>query len=214
MPAHDDEPRRPDPRREVRNNLIFLVALLLLSAPGLTILVGKALRGEGGLRSDPPSVRVATPYLNPVGTAPGVTRSVPPQTLAWVDSVSREVLGKPALRREAAGGRPDPVIGDERAAELLSLDPPAVLVWQHEEGPAAGSVAVVIDGEATAAESIVTFPVPPEVRHELQQFGYPNPPRSAVVAVLPARAGGLEAWELRWTRDGTEYRDVLALPGQ
>ena len=198
----------------MRNNLIFLVALLLLSAPGLVILVGKALRGEGGLRSDPPSVRVATPYLNPVGTAPGVTRSVPPQTLAWVDSVSREVLGKPALRRKAAGGRPDPIVGESRAAELLSLDPPVVLVWQHEEGPAAESVAVVIDGEATAAESLETFPVPPEVRHELQQFGYPNPPRSAVVARLPTAAGELPAWEIRWTRGETTYADVLTLPAR
>jgi hypothetical protein len=207
VPSDPTEPADagpPDRRRELRNNLIFLVIILALTLPGIVLITGKALRGEGGLSSAPPARRVETPYLHQVQTADHVKRSVPPQTLAWVDELARKYVGADADRIIAAGNRPTPRIGDRQWIELIALDPPVALLWQHGEGPDPSDVTVVADDFSDRpAEVLAVEPVPMRIREELQAFGMPAPPRRVTVLSLPTPADGAEALELTWRR-GTE----------
>ena len=209
-------------QREARVNLIFLIALLALSTPGLVLLVGKALNGTGGLNASPPSSRVATPYLNPVGTAPDTVRLAPPKTVAFVDDVAREHTGRPATRPGAAGGRPSPVIGEKRQIELLGRDGEdwVLAIWHHRDGPDVDAVTATADNVDVAATVDGFADVPGEVREELQDgpplpnlkgyAGYAAPPRrlSVVRVTAPASAGRLS---LSWRRGDLSQADEIDL---
>ena len=217
--------------REAKLNLGFLIVLLALSLPGMFMLTRKALRGEGGLNASPPDVAISTPYLHPVGIAPGVTRSTPPLTLAWVDEVAESATGRPALRLSAAGNRPVPIIGAEFRLELLdiNLDPQAtpnapagtvtLLAWQHTaDAPPAEDFVVVVDDQPAVTLAVETREVPQKVLKELQAYGYPRPPASAVVLTLAlpvadeetALAGRTIA--ASWARGDERRGDTLTLP--
>ena len=206
-------------RREVKYNLIFLVALLALSAPGIYKLTSKALRGEGGLNSQPPDVAVRTPYLNPVGTASGVVRSVPPITLGWVDDVARATRHRPALRREAAGGRQEPILGTQFSAELIDFDGfhVGVLLWLHRDEPVQiWAVQAMAGDEKLKRLDAQVMPVPDDVVKELQAYGFPAPPTQVVVATFyPSQslsiAGGTDV-TVRWKQADQELQDTLRLP--
>ena len=220
--------------REAKFNLVFLVALLALSLPGMIILTRKALNGTGGLNASPPDVAISTPYLHPVGVAPGVTRSAPPLTLAWVDEVAESATGRPALRLSAAGNRPVPIIGEAFRLELLDANPdsratpnaPAgtvtLLAWQHAaDAPPAEDFVVSVDGEPAVVLALEPREVPQKVLKELQAYGYPRPPATAVVLTLalPSADEGGEDRGLAgrtiaasWARGDERRGDTLALP--
>jgi LPXTG-motif cell wall-anchored protein len=72
---------------ETRNNLIFLVGLLILMAPGAIILFNK--KSEPGARpvGAPDPVRTTTAYMDPY-PADSVERLAPLRTLQWVDELA------------------------------------------------------------------------------------------------------------------------------
>ena len=206
-------------RREAKYNLIFFIALLLVSLPGIYKLTSKALRGEGGLNSQPPDVAIRTPYLNPVGTASGVVRSVPPLTLGWVDDVARDARGRRALRREAAGGRQEPILGTQYSAELLDFDGfhVTVLLWLHRDARVYKyDVAAMAGDEELTWLSAQDLTVPDDVVKELQAYGFPAPPTRAIVATFyPSRSLSIDAGTdvtIRWQQAGDDLMDSFRLP--
>jgi hypothetical protein len=212
--------------KENRNNLIFLVTLVVLSAPGLIILVTKALNGTGGLTATPPSKKVRTAYLNPVGGEAGLIRLVPPVTLAFVDKVAQEHAGGLPERGSAAGGRPVPTVSAGRRIEWLrqdSVDGAYMLLWlrARSEGPV-DKVEADVDGRPIAAEVVVELDVDEAVRKELQEgsggrsalgySGYANPPRRVAVVRLATPSIEGQPVELRWRRDEVTQEDVIVAP--
>ncbi len=160
---------------------------------------------------------MATPYLNPVGTAPGVVRLYPPETVDFVQDLSRQFTNGPQLRKYESGGRPNPLLGERRHVELLGRSDGEwiVAVWQHEDGPDLESIAVEPGGSSRIVSHVE---VPQDVRRELQkgpQFGalkgfagYAAPPRRVSIVALQADAGEVR---LSWQRGDIDGYDVLNL---
>ncbi len=204
--------------RESRTNLIFLVILLALSVPGMVLLVGKAWRGEGGLNASPPAAKIKTPYLNPVGTASGVVRVVPPETGDFVESLAQRFLGSSVLRRLGAGGRPRPVMSQGLNLELIGRDDDGLtlLLWLHADGVDASSITL----GGVEARVLDVVDVPKAVRTELQKgpltasgsgfSGYAAPPRQVVVFHVATR-DDVDIANITWRRGDREEADIIDL---
>ncbi len=212
--------------REARFNLIFLIVLLALSAPGMIILTTKALRGTGGLNASPPTAKVATVYLNPVGASGKTIRLATPKVVSFVDGMAQKHLDRPAQRLGGAGGRPSPLIGHDFRLEALGRgkDGWYVLIWQHVDGPDASNITGTLGGQTIEAQVVEVVDVPTEVRRELQKgpplttvegfAGYAAPPRR--VAVVRVTGGETGVLSLSWDRDEVRRSDAIdlsALPG-
>jgi hypothetical protein len=209
--------------KETRFNLIFLVALLLISAPGVVLLIGKQLKPGARRLADPPYVRRTEAYNNPLPASSASVRVAPPITAAWVEAVTIEQLGHPALRHQAAGGRREPIMSEGRRFELLGLDRDgdgatlALLGWLAELGR--GDVQA-IDAEAEClgileGVEVVQLDVPPDVIKELKGIGFVTPPTRVGLTrlrfTLAAKPGSEAIVRLRWHLADDEGQDVLNL---
>lgn len=210
--------------KETRFNLIFLVALLLISTPGVILLIGKQLKPGARRLADPPYVRRTEAYNNPLPASSASIRVVPPITAAWVEAMTMEHLGHPPLRHAAAGGRSEPIMSDGRRFELLGLDRDgneatlALLGWLADLGR--GDVEA-IDAEAAflgnlEAVEVVQLEVPPDVIRELKGIGFVTPPtRIGLTRLRFAAAGQPVSSEaivrLRWQLADDQEEDVLKL---
>ncbi|HEX8342320.1 MAG TPA: hypothetical protein VF624_15560, partial [Tepidisphaeraceae bacterium] len=125
--------------RELRLNLIFLVILLMLMAPGFYILMRKRL-ADTDRRADlphPPPHSVA--YVQPGPVPPHLPRVEPSAAKVWVSRLVRDRFGAEMFRAE---GNVPCISGDHRAqltyfaadAGRLRLQ---LLLWQAPEAAGA-----------------------------------------------------------------------------
>lgn len=208
--------------KEARLNLVFLVALLLLSLPGVILLISKHLKPGARRLADPPYVRRTEAYNNPLPASTASIRVVPPITSEWVARLAVDRTGSPPLRHEAAGGRWDPVISEGRRFELLSLRAEnesvtvVLLGWLGELGR--GEVQELV-GEAPALGTLESveverLEVPSQVVKELQELGYVVPPSRVGLVWLrfaPPPTQGDARLQIAWRGGGAEAHDVLDL---
>ncbi len=216
--------------REAKFNLWFLLAFLLISLPGLVILVRKKMQPDARSMAEASYVRPSDTYNNPLPTRSKGVRTVPPQTFAWVEDLAAEHLGHPPLRHVAAGGRREPVMSRQRRFELLDVQErdghPVVilLAWQPDFGAQrVNSLHASAPGLGSLAEThIQPVAVPGHVIDELKDEGFVLPPaRTAVVwlhfkGTTPTEATApatLPAIELAWSTPEGSFEDVLELSG-
>lgn len=215
--------------REAKLNAIFLLAILLLSLPGVIILVRKKLDPDARYMAEAPYIRRTEVYNNPVDAGTRSIRVVPPVTSGWVSELTNEHLGSAPLRREAPGGRVEPILSAGRHFEFLAAPEDAggrtiaLLAWLDDFG--AGRVASV-DADAEGGllgelqeVSIQEIAVPPKVVDELQDGGFVVPPRRVAIVRLqfaaPTTPGITDAASqrliLRWRAGDESRQDVLDL---
>ena len=210
--------------QEARLNLTFLIALLLLSVPGVVMLVGKHLQPGARRLADPPYVRRTEAYNNPLPASSASVRVVPPVTAAWVESLARDHLGHPPVRHLSAGGRNDPIMSADRRIELLDVEQNAgatllaVLIWSAELGRGAVTrIEAEAPGLGLEEVEVTRLDVPEDVIAELKGLGMVVPPAQIGLARLrfssTARGIGEDDGRLlvTWQTADMRWQDVLNL---
>lgn len=212
--------------KEAKFNLVFLVVLLLVSLPGLVILIKKKLDPEARRMSEAPYVRRTEAYNNPLAASTSSRRVVPPLTARWVESLATERLGAAPLRYMAAGGREEPVMSEGRRFELLGIRQAPegttliVLAWLGELGRREVEQFEAQAESLGALQSVEVdqIDVPHEVIEELKDEGYIVPP--AQVGLLWLRFAGARSpadstdgprIRLTWHSPQASGEDVLDL---
>ena len=163
-------------RREARNNLIFIIVLLILVTPGLVMLVRKKLR-------QPPSdqmgfsspVRLAIPYIDPLPKSTQYRLINPPVLHQWVQGLA------------ANRWTQQPTVSRQRSFQLIDFsgDQAVILIWDPRLK--ISSATFFIDGKPVAPAQVDSLSLPPAVISELRQLGYLAPPTeiAKVVFTLP-----------------------------
>lgn len=189
--------------REVRINLIFIGALVLLLAPGFVFLMKKKLSDTSGRSNFMPEAapyRIA--YIQPL-PAPPVPRKQPKLVRDWVTRLAVEHFGEEVGE---SGRRPfatNPFVSDRFVTECVGTFPldgrqrVVLLQWEDNVNLSTTPSTAVrvfdendvgVDCQTAAVERV---DVPPDVRHALQDVGYVDPPVHVwwIAADKPASAG-------------------------
>lgn len=179
---------------ERRANLVFIVTLLLLTLPGMVMLVVKKL-------SKPPSD--APPMMNPVrgrlaymdttmgGYVDRRERFVPPLTGDFVAAyAARQLFYHPGLVSIVESPGWKPVMSEDLSTQVLALDRTSgnqavmLLCWEGDAKPIIENWSFLgmasgreVAGTVTGIES---YNLPLEVRRELRSSGFVLPPASVV----------------------------------
>ncbi len=176
--------------KELRANLIFLIILLVLIAPGFIILIRKKLAGSDQPNYMPDPVPHAAAFNQPPPVPPKVDRVEPTIVRAWVSNQVQERFDpKAALLRSADGTAP--VMGDRyitQAAMISRSDAGnvrvALLVWDAaasvSKAPAKMSIVTPAGSMAADATDAFSVDVPKDVRHALQSVGFIDPPEKVL----------------------------------
>jgi hypothetical protein len=168
-------------RSETRANVIFLAVLMALTLPGAIILFRKKLEPGARPMGAPDPVRRSTPYMDPAPVAGPVSRVVPPRTARWVASLAHLYCPSWIIP-------PAPVMSEHRSFELIgdSRTPTTrtitLLCWD-ETLSADFSHLKFTSPASTPVQTVHAelIPLPPQVRKELQEAGWPRPPHQVPV---------------------------------
>ena len=160
--------------RETRSNLIFIAIFLAICLPGAVILVKKKMRPGASQAplSRPDPVRRQLPYMAPQVTSDKVVRYVPPLTREWLMEVDRSRGGTGEfLVRDRL-----PTLSEDRSLQVLNLTDSTVtlILWEHSR--LASEPTVEVEGRVVKRVERHVAEVPREVRRELQDGGFVDPP--------------------------------------
>lgn len=205
--------------RETRNNLIFIALLLAVCLPGGIILFKK--KSQPGARpiGALDTVRTETAYVNPTPYGSKLSFTVPPQTDQWVAKVG-SADGFPKVAIDAHKGRLISkarlfqIVRQEKESDGLHL---TLIIWNPEVPVPTPVVNVAYRDPAQSSpttvnvDSIKEVDLPAEVREELRNTGYVEPP--ARVSVVRVRIDDLPAYELlvEAGRSGNLLHDSIAV---
>ncbi len=193
-------PESPRPKKfwtPTKANLAFILFLVLLSAPGVFMMVSKKLKSEGK-PTFPPGVRHQLAYMDPTaGESKAHLRVVPPVTGDWVGSIAHNRRQfAPELALKVSGKEWKPIMGSNRSMQLLGFDQiegrarAMVLIWDERALPISKQYEFTFktDSQTLVAEldGMVGDGLPLDVRDELQNYGYIRPPTRAIWALFSA----------------------------
>lgn len=158
--------------RELKANLVFIIALLIVAAPGVFIMMRKRMEqsshGNGGdfMRSVVPS---SVAFNQPPPYRPNLPKYEPPVARAWVETEIRKTLPADARVIRARDGTP--IMSDNSRLQLLSINTRTahLLLWDNP------AQLPQLTPTPTSVE-MKKLIVPKDVRHALQNVGYVNPP--------------------------------------
>lgn len=209
--------------RETRNNLIFIVLLVAVCLPGGIILFKK--KSQPGARQIGAldTVRTETAYVNPIPYGSKLSFTVPPQTDQWVARVgSADESPKVAINAEKgrliSKARLFQIVRQENEPDGLHL---TLIIWNPEVPVPTPVVNVAYRGPghsspiAVNVDSIKEVDLPAEVREELRNTGYVEPPTR--VSVVRIRIDDIPTYELlvEAGRAGNLLRDTITvIPGE
>ncbi|MCS7033852.1 MAG: hypothetical protein NZ561_07635 [Phycisphaerae bacterium] len=211
--------------REARANLIFLGLFLLISAPGVAMLVKKKMEAGRAPAWLPVPARQSVVYMDPIDAPPTLRRLTPALTASWVADLTRLRIGPTTLpSRSGADGAPEPVMSEQRLAQLLAFEPAAqyprlaLLLWNLPRDAQAAQISLRLqhDSQVIVLQNVTTesIELPPAVKRDLQDSGIPAPPLRVwwVCADLPQGVGA-SAMQLRidCQVDGALISDTLWL---
>lgn len=205
--------------RETKFNLIFIVVLIILVAPGGYKLFQKKLQPGARYMSRPDSMPTELAYIDEASLDPRLKRVVPPLTANWVRE-SAEARWKPADAVRPSWHRG--LISQQRGAEVLVSEqsPGSVrmglLIWQSAGVRAVEKLQATWNHQPGVLESSEILAVPETVRKELRDLGMTRPASQVAWAVVrfPAGAEISEAadLQLQWPSGVGEKFFVDQLP--
>lgn len=201
--------------KESRANLIFVVLFVLISIPGLIMLVRKKMDPERGPMWMPPAMYSGLVYIDTIDAPPNIKRFVPARTAAWVRDLVRERFGVTAPPTITVDGEDQPVMSDDRLAQLIGLETRegktriAVLFWNLPRESTPTSIQILQEDVALNDTKTESIEVPQEIKRDLQESGIPAPPLHVhfVTATLNGAASG--KLSLRCEVDGKIFSDTL-----
>jgi hypothetical protein len=203
--------------KESRANLFFAVLFVLISIPGLVMLVRKMMDPERGPMWMPPAMHSGLVYIDTIDAPPNIKRFAPARTTAWVRDLVRQRFGPAAPPTIIVDGDDLPVMSEGRLAQLVGREQRdgstriAVLFWNLPRESTPTSVQILRDDAALSDVKTESIEVPQEIKRDLQESGIPAPPLRVqfVTATLNgAPSGNLS---LRCEVDGTIVSDTLLL---
>ncbi|HQY89343.1 MAG TPA: hypothetical protein PK402_11840 [Tepidisphaeraceae bacterium] len=224
MSTTDYPPIRKKFWNERRANLVFIVFIVLLTVPGGTILTLKKLRGAGG-NTFPPAVRHQLAYMDSTAGRSNVQlRVVPRQLGGWVEALAAKRLNMtPDIKSLVPTSGWEPAMSDDRHLQFIGVKNESgaqrfmIFVWNQSCSPTsesftisqlAGQTESSLEIEAMSAELL-----PAEIRSELQNYGYIDPPTRVIWMVLrgtaPAPATQIN---FKFTSDRVDVVDQLNVP--
>ena len=188
--------------REVRANVIFLLVLFFLAAPGFGLLMYRKLHGTARPNDLPEAVSVSTAYMQPLPVDPRLPRREPRVVRDWVRQLLQAREGPDVkVMRDGEGEAAGPLVSDRFVTQLAGMSADAdgslklVLVrWDAKTDLATEQPKLFaetnghrVDGKILLTESTE---VPREVRYALQDVGYIDPPARVwwITATLPKSA--------------------------
>ena len=174
-------------KRETRANLIFIVVLLALMTPGVTMTLIRRWK-EPGRTLMPPPIREALAYIDrTAGPAKHMPRVVPPRLGSFVAQVTdRLIRMQSGLTSFVGDGKFAPVMSDDVMLQAVAAGAHdekyrvALIAWSGDFVP----VQKLFRFEGTrdgatvpgTMESYEQQNMPIELRTELQSYGYILPP--------------------------------------
>lgn len=176
-------------QKETKSNLIFLIVLLIILAPGAFILVKKKLDPNSRRMGGPDPVRKATAYIDPFDVPEDFRRLVPPAAEEWVATLMPTQVGRtPTTVPTDHGG---PAVSERKMFEVLSVSrnslgiQASVLVWNlpNNKQPTLVKAKAAIGKQVLDATNvkIVKLQIPKPVQDELRTAGFIRPPSQAAI---------------------------------
>jgi hypothetical protein len=171
---------------ETKANLIFIVALLVLTVPGVSILFMKKLNSEGRSMMPPPR-REEAAYMDPTPGELSLRRYVPQMTASFVQGTTRHNARSAGLLSIVDTLPWKPVTSERRFLQLVAHDPSPTanrycfILWIDRPVPIESVhtwTATTSDGEKIVGdiEGLHTINLPPDLREELMEAGFIRPP--------------------------------------
>jgi len=202
-------------RTERRANLIFGVALAVLTLPGASILAYKKLSQEKGRPTFPPPVRHQFAFMDPTpGVARADARFVPPLTGAWVASTTHHLLTfDEKLTSHVPTATAAPIMSRKRDVQLVASDVAGghrsalLFVWNRHARPLVGQYEITARvGDATVPGRIDGYKtelLPLDARSELRNAGVIHAPSQIVWMLVrfDGATGPVESIHVRYTGD-------------
>ena len=214
--------------REVRANLFFIVALVLLITPGFVFLMKKKLSDTSGHSNFmPEAAPYQIAYIQPLPVPP-VPRKEPRAAREWIDALIKSHVPQSSdvfdYIRSSRTDTP-PMVSDRFLTQLVAIDGTgsphrvSIVRWDETDLPAQRP-AVAVDFKtgsvAAAVEKLEPIDVPKDVRHALQDVGYVDPPQrvwwiEATFDPAALRQNTIEAVRLTTHASGSDVQEVIAL---
>jgi hypothetical protein len=210
-------------KKEIKINLIFIVILLLLCAPGAFILVRKKLNAEASY-TWPDEIRKKWAYMDPVVNARSLPRFTPPKTGVWVSEAMNSLIKSPGLVSLVPTSRFDAIMSEGLDFQLCAHSPTegnrrlTLLGWNkiHKD------IKDQFEFSATTAsgktvrgniEGLKRLMLHVDIREELRDAGYTNPPPSAVVWIEVQFEGDepIKSVSMSYREEGKLFADTLDL---
>ncbi len=168
--------------KETRANLIFILVLIPLLAPGAIALVRKSMETGSAPLAAPPITRTEYAYIDPWDRPTARQRVVPPKTLRFMQAQAEKRF-TPA---DGAEVQPfEAVVSSRRTFEVVAAARTpdgavriAVAAWNPALTEAAAAAQWQLDGHALDYGGFETVALPEPVRQELVQLSYVRPPKA------------------------------------
>ena len=210
-------------KRETRANLIFIVVLIVLMVPGITITIMKR-GGKFGRTIQPPPTREALSFIDQTaGIAKHMPRVVPPQIGRFVAQMANKIGGmQRGLTSLVGDGRFAPVMSEKLYFQAIARGAyadkyrVALIGWSGALLPLPKLYAFAgeRDGQALAGtlESYETQNMPIELRQELQAYGYILPPDGFIWLIVSFDGvGPIDSMTMRYAEGKTRIDDAIDL---
>ena len=179
---------------ETRANLIFILLLIPVLAPGAIILARKSYDTGTAPLAAPPATRAEYAYNDPWQRPPGQMRIVPEKTGRFVAEQARQRF---AVREQGQAHWFKQVISSARGFEVLAAANEGdgtvrlgVLSWNPVLTEAAAAARWTLDGRPLAYRGFEAVDLPEPLRQELVKIGFVRPPKQVgwyELALEPAR---------------------------
>ena len=208
--------------REVKANLIFLVALVVLVSPGFFILMKKRLNGPNKpiFMADP--VPTVAAYNQPPPVPPALPRVEPATVRAWVTQILQNDAGPSAiLMRTSDDPAAGPVMGSHYVTQGLSADQSngaltvRLLAWDADSlsAPQVDIKGIAAEGSITAEIlKVQSIDVPVDVRHHLQDVSFIDPPQTVSLIVCRIKSKSPDAIDRLMIGLPAKPSETLILP--
>lgn len=184
--------------RESRRNLIFLVILLVLLAPGAVILFTKKLKTGEGILQKPESGLYQAAFVDPLPQASNIVRVAPKKTRLWTAEVTSDRKPADLFTIAQPDGSRIPLVTENRSVQVAQVQVEGrrlkmvLLLWDPSiTNVTARNFQCVLTikkyPKTFLQEKVISLEpveVPLEIYHDLQDVGYVLPPRLIHRAVV------------------------------
>ncbi len=168
--------------KETRANLIFILVLIPLLAPGAIALVRKSMETGTAPLAAPPITRTEYAYVDPWDRPTARERVVPPKTMRFLQAQAEKRF---TPGNDAEVQQFEAVVSSRRTFEVVAASRTsegavriAVAAWNPALTEAAAAAKWQLDGQSLDYRGFEAVDLPEPVRQELVQLSFVRPPKT------------------------------------